>query len=95
MEALKEAYTITKDALQRDLKWKIHELESGKEVDEFKNHSAAFRNLYISLTKRFREKIDKTFLEMIMETKEREKFELYLISNPLIKATEEHFGSFA
>ena len=38
---------------------------------------------------------DTKSLEMIMETKEREKFELYLISNPLIKATEELFGSFA
>lgn len=62
LEAFKEASTITKDALLRDLKWKIHELESGREVDEFKNHSAAFRNLYISLIKRFREKIEKTIL---------------------------------
>ena len=64
LEAFKEASTITKDALLRDLKWKIHELESGREVDEFKNHSTAFRNLYISLIKRFREKIEKTILLM-------------------------------
>lgn len=33
--------------------------------------------------------------EIIMETKDREKFELYLISNPLIKATSETFGNYA
>lgn len=32
-------------------------------------------------------------LEKIMETKEREKFELYLISHPLIKASEEALGT--
>lgn len=32
--------------------------------------------------------------EIIMETKDREKFELYLISNPLIKPTSETFGNY-
>lgn len=34
-------------------------------------------------------------LELIIATKECEKFELYLISNPQIKATKERFCSFA
>ena len=32
--------------------------------------------------------------ELFMETKDREKFELYLISSSLFKANSESFGSF-
>jgi len=38
---------------------------------------------------------DTKSLELIMATKERETFDLYLISNPQIKVTKEHFCSFA
>lgn len=62
LEAFTEGSIVTKDALLSSLRWKLIELESGKETDEFKNHSAAFRNLYIELVRKFRDKIERTIL---------------------------------
>ena len=62
IETFKNASIVTKKDLLSDLFWKIQKLESGKEVDKFKNHSAAFRNLYIKLIKKFHDKIEKTRL---------------------------------
>lgn len=60
LEAFNEVAMTSKEDILRDLGWKIRTIEQGKETEEIKYHSINFRDRYLDLLRRFRDKVEKT-----------------------------------
>ena len=60
LEAFNETAMTSKEDILRDLGWKIITIEQGKETEELKYHSINFRDRYLDLLRRFRDKVEKT-----------------------------------
>jgi len=60
LEAFTEASMTKQGDILSAIKWKILLIENGNEAEEIKYHSVNFRERYLDILKRFRDKIERT-----------------------------------